>query len=215
MSDAGVQIELQFLITLLNDTKLCITFRYVGCALIHTTQFAGLHIEADGQGLARQFDVVCTVHLHPLIVATQTQRSLFDLGIAHQMSRCLEGRTVSQRTNMLCNTGAHKVPDSTAHQSRMTTDNGPILIQSTTGITSYRQVLVHERRARVLRFGHHRRVHLQLIGCRVARTYNLLAGMGVGVAAIHKIACGVESLTLLDHFGNQRSLATLVARTPE
>ena len=109
---------------------------------------------------------------------------------------------------MLCNTGAHKVPDSTAHQSRMTTDNGPILIQSTTGITSYRQVLVHERRARVLRFGHHRRVHLQLIGCRVARTYNLLTGMGVGVAAIHKIACGVESLT-------QRSLATLVARTPE
>ena len=215
MLHAGVQVELQLVVTPLNDAELRVALRHVGRTLVHAAEIARLHVEADGQSLARELHVIGTVHFYPLVVTAEAERALHDLGITHQMGGRVVGRAVLQRTYMFGNSGAHEVPEGAAHQSRMTTDDGPELVHAAAGITGNGQVLVHERRARVLRLGHHRRVHLQLVGRRVARPDDLLAGVCVGIAAIHEVACGVESLTLLHHLGNQRTFATLVTCTPE
>ena len=108
-----------------------------------------------------------------------------------------------------------EVPDGATHQSGMTADDRPELVHASTRITCDRQILVHERRTWILRFGHHRRVHLQLVRRWIARSDDVFGRMSVGIASIHEVTCGVEAFALLHHFRNQRAFATLVACTPE
>ena len=84
-----MQIELQFLFSFLNHTELRVTLRDVGCTFVCSAQFSGFYIEADGQFLAGEFNVVAAIHFHPFIVAVQAKRTLLHFSIAHQVGGCL------------------------------------------------------------------------------------------------------------------------------
>ena len=90
MLHARVQVELQLLAASLHHAKLRVALRHVGGALVHAAQFTRLHVEADGELLARELDVVAAIHLDPLVVSAEVEHSLLDLGIAHEV----DGRVV-------------------------------------------------------------------------------------------------------------------------
>ena len=215
MFHTGVQIELQSFAALLYHAELRVAFRHVRCALVHATEFTGLHVEADGQRLTREFYIVAAIHLYPFVVAAEVQRAFFHFCVAHKVDGRIVRRTVFKRSDMFGKARADKVPERTTHQSRMPTDGCPEFVHATAGIACYRQVFIHERRARIFLLWHHRRIHLQLIRRGIARTDDIFGRMGVGVAAIHKVACGIESFALFDDLCDQRSFAALIARTPE
>ena len=210
-----VQIELQLVVPFLNNTELGVSLGDIGGSLVGTAQLTGLHIETDGEGLARQLHIVTAVHFHPLVVSAQVQHAFLHLGISHEVYGGVERRAVFQRTDMLGETGIDEIPDGTTHQTGMATDGRPVFIQSATCITCHGEVFVHERRTGVFALGHHGGVHLQLVRCRVARTDDIFAGMGVSITAVHEIACGVEALAFVHHLGDERTFATLITRTPE
>ena len=158
---------------------------------------------------------MAAIDLHPLVVAVEHEHAFLHLGVAHEVHGRVEGRAVLERTYVLGDARADEVPEGSAHESRMTPYGSPELVHAAASITRHRQVFVHERGARVLFLGHHRRVHLQLIGRGIARSYDVLARVGVGVAAVHEVARGVKALALLHHFGDVGSFAALVACAPE
>ena len=89
MLHTRMQIELQLVGSLLHHTKLRVALRDVRCSLVGATQFAGLHIETDGQCLAGKFHIVAAIHFHPFVVSAQVQHTLLHLGVTHQVDRCV------------------------------------------------------------------------------------------------------------------------------
>ena len=91
MLNARVQIELQSVLSSLNHSELCVAFRDIRSTLIHAAQLAWLHVETDGQFLAREFHVAAAIHLHPLVVSAEVQHTFLYPCVTHEVGRRVEG----------------------------------------------------------------------------------------------------------------------------
>ena len=137
MFHTRMQVELEFVSPFLHHTELGVALRDVGCSFVGATQFAWLDIETDGECLAGEFHIVAAIDFHPLVVSAQVQHSLLHLRMTHEVNRGVVGRIVFQRTDMLGETRADKVPDGSSHQSWMTADDSPVFVHATTCITCH------------------------------------------------------------------------------
>ena len=134
---SGVDIEIEFVCTLLLEAELVASLRDEESAA--TVIKPRVDIEGECELIAGDFDIVGPVDLDPL-VGTVKVDSLSGLagdefGPTHYMSGSVEAGLVDKGPGGFGYTHAHEIPDRTAHELGVLVDFIPVVIHSAATVT--------------------------------------------------------------------------------
>ena len=182
----SIYVEGDVFLTFLLYAKLFATFGNERSTA--TDQFTRIDLHSYCQLIRTDFHIISTIHLYPLVVSIKVEYcsvlTFQQLSITHQMCWGVERRVILHQTGRFLQARTYKVPDSTTHRSRMVVDHSPKVVQSSTSISSNREIFIHERRAYVT-IAMQTYLQVKFFWRRITWAYDFLCRMTIGIAPIH------------------------------